>query len=267
MPGMDDLVPAILGGRDQPHPYAQGVIQSWDPDTFENVVRVHGENLRNLPVKSSVEALTYKAGDTVILARWPSSRRGMSSWWIDGRAVIPGTGRGEEAIAFMTTALGSAVARAVIGNSVYFGEVSGNADLSYPSSTFVDPDSGDPGPTVEDVPVTDSGRVIVTFGASINPHFPDTSLASHAMGISVTGATTVPATTARETGPIVGTFGSDGTDGTLYIGDYSRSELITGLNEGLHTFTAKYRAQPVGGIDTSTGTTRFTDRYIQVIAF
>lgn len=256
--GTDDLAPLLMPEA-QPLQYAQGVIKSWHPDTFENVVDVHGNDLENLPVKSSVEALTYQEGDTVILARWPSSRGGTGTWWIDGRAVIPGTGRGEEAIAFMTTTLGAAVAKSVIASSIFSAVNDGNQDVNYPSGGFVDPDSGTPGPTIADVEIGDSGRALVQLDSAIFPNEPTSGAVSAQFGVSVSGATTLLANPDRAISMVQ--FAGVGTIACQCAGTI----LLTDLNPGLHTFTGKYLADVISG--TPPASARFNDPTITVTAF
>lgn len=264
MPGMDDLASILTPSRGAP-PYAQGLIKSWDPDTFENVVLVHGRDLQNLPVKSSVEALTYQAGDTVILARWPGSREGTSSWWIDGRAVIPGTGRGEEAIAFMTTALGSAVARAVIGNSVFYDFVE---ELGFRESfdTFGDLDAvaGD-GPEVS-FQLTGT-KFIAVWGAWVHTSIstPASEVdASGSMSLDIVGPTAV-APDATNAVKNAMSFPSLDDDQLRYDASLAFSRQFTSMSPGDYTVTAKYAIEDHGSSLSSH--VLWGTRWVLIIAF
>lgn len=77
--------------------HAQGVIKSWDVETFANTVTVDGVEFRDLPVASGVEALTYQPGDVVLVEKWfPGGRRGelgVGTAWIRGRVITLGRTR------------------------------------------------------------------------------------------------------------------------------------------------------------------------------
>lgn len=236
MAGTDDLAPLMTPRPPQP-PYGQGVLKAWDPDTFENIVQFRGDDLVNLPVKSSVEALTYRPGDTVILVQWPSSRGGSGSWWIDGRAVIPGTGRGEEAIAFMTTALGSAVARSVIGSSVFFDETIGQGERDV-FNTFGDLEDalGDPTLGPERTFTLDGDKFIAVWGATFNADSrPGTDVQGY-MSLDIDGPTSVAPTIfgARK-------FSSSNDGGAFTDESLAFGRVYDSMTSGEYTVTAKYR--------------------------
>lgn len=88
----DDLA-AIFSGQDREHTgYGQGILLSFDPNTFENTVDFRGATLTNLPVAVGIEALTFRPGDSVLLMKWTPTGGGLSSYWIAGRPIVPGAG-------------------------------------------------------------------------------------------------------------------------------------------------------------------------------
>lgn len=88
---MSDIVPLLV-----PRPetmglrFSQGIVQQWNPDTFENLIDWRGVSLSDVPVLGSVEALSFEPGDVVGMLGW-NPEGGTSSWWILGRISIPGT--------------------------------------------------------------------------------------------------------------------------------------------------------------------------------
>lgn len=77
--------PTTMGLR-----FGQATVLEWDNNTFENTVEFRGVTLENVPVLSSVVALTLQPGDIVGLLGW-SPTGGMGSWWIIGKLVLPGS--------------------------------------------------------------------------------------------------------------------------------------------------------------------------------
>lgn len=218
------------------------VIREWNADTFENVVEYEGQLFRNLEVSSgaSIEAMTYGPGVRVELEGWfPGGRRGelgIGTYRIKGRVIKPGTGAAEQAIAFMQTALGSAVAAGVFAARVHVDHVATQETTT--SSTFTDLTTV--GPTVADVPISATGVAIVHLSclAEANTIGSTSSAVSGDMGFAVSGATTVAAG-ANQRWLSVGHF--DNTNDTSASLQLGITLVIDGLNEGDHTFTAKYR--------------------------
>lgn len=265
MAGTDDLAPLLTGGPQEP-PYGQGLLKAWNPDTFENVVHFRGADLVDLPVKSSVEALTYQAGDTVILARWPSSRGGSSTWWIDGRAVIPGAGRGEDAIAFMTTALGAAVARSVIGNSVFFDIVAaGGGRTAF--DTFGDLEQLSSPTLGPEVTFELSGtEFLAIWGchATATPNTAEEHRVEMYMSLDVTGPTnTGPTATIHSAAQDV-SFPDLPNTRTITESPVG-SRKYTGQTPGSYTATAKYLVVDQGL--SSLAQARWASRWLLIIAF
>lgn len=153
------LVPTDRGGALR---FGQGTILGWNPDTFENEIEWRGTTLSNLPVLSGADALTFREGDQVgLLGSDPGGKQGASSWSILGRLVVPGTGRGTEAVGFLSTQLASAISAAVFADRI---KSATNAELGNRSSAGFGDLNGsnpsDPGPDVI-VDISDTGTAIV----------------------------------------------------------------------------------------------------------
>lgn len=235
--------------------FAQGILRSWDSSTFENTVDVRGGRLTNLPVAAGVEALTYQAGNVVLLSRWkPRSGRGLATYWIGmgGRVIFPGTGAAESTIAFMRGTLvkqiiddlvaellvspaGQDLAAFVIGQRAHAAVVA--TDQATTSTSFTD--LATVGPVVPDVPVSAAGKAIVWVGShSFATSQTPTSSQFGVMSFEVTGATArAPSNDRAFTLGYVDVHELSAVDATA-----TTAVLLTGLSEGLHTFTAKYRS-------------------------
>lgn len=152
---------------------------------------------------------------------------------------------------FMRPELISAVSAQVFADRIKFDYVS--ATGSTQGTSFGDLGSGS-GPTVSNVEVTDTGRVLIMLGAFISP--PATTLGSAGtMDVQVSGATSIA--------PAVGqhsyALGHSGSGAPNVSMDASKVSVIEDLNPGMHTFAAKY----VHSIDPVT----FARRLLVVIAF
>lgn len=224
-----DLFAAAPAGPGQPITYRQGTVLEWNPRTAENTVRVGSTDLVNLPILNTGEAALLTAGATVGIMVAGSTMA------ILGRLTIPGT---PEAV----TAL------EIVSNNVY---TAVNADYGERSTTAWDDPTGTAGPTVSDVYIGRSGKAIVMVSATIAtgglPYL------GGGMSYVITGATTRAA-------PAAGTdltLQAD-TDGGFGFGA-TRVFVEEGLNQGLHTFTAKYRSAVADIV-------AFQDRVLVVIA-
>lgn len=156
----------LLSGMGQPGSltsFGQGRILTWNPSTFENSVAYRGGVLTNLPVMSGPDALTYKADDIVSIQS-SSPNGGAATHWIAGRIIIPGPGKGEEAIAWMTSELGRRIAAAVFAERI-------GVDLIFNSESRTNSSFGDlatVGPTVSEIDVTDAGQLIVFMSSRMD---------------------------------------------------------------------------------------------------
>lgn len=99
-----------------------------------------------------------------------------------------------------------------------------------------------PGPTVTDVPVSESGEAVVIVGCA-NQANPDAGAGSSGglMSFAISGATTRAADDADSMRCVLTNHNSEGPNQTSTV-RASMGVVVTGLNAGLHTFTAKYRA-------------------------
>lgn len=252
----DDLASVLIAPQREHAGYGQGILVSFDTETFENIVDYRGTRLTNLPVLSGPDALTYQAGDVVLLMRWSPTGNGLASYWIAGRPVIPGAGRGEAAVSFMSGALARAISAEVFADRIFTDEVAPQVQISN-QTTFGDL-PGSAGPTVT-ATIGDSGVAVVAFGCRIEASTNATpSTATGYMSIEVSGSTSVSPSVEDSFRWQMGDVGLSGTrvDGVRA----SSVRPITGLNPGEHTFTAKYRT------GTSDATVGFDSRALTVIA-
>ncbi|HLU43500.1 MAG TPA: hypothetical protein VKZ67_00530 [Natronosporangium sp.] len=254
----DDLTPLLTRrGGGGGVSYASGVIRSWNPTTFANVVEVRGTVFRNLPVLASTDALTYTTGDVVGLISYdPTGSRGATTWAIAGRWVIPGSGSAERIIQFLQTSLarrlvdelvqellisesGQELAAFVLASRIKSATAAPSVLTS--SSTYVALSGG---PEVTDVPVSESGKMLVMVGCegvvSSAIGQPDQAAA---MSFAISGATTRPAS--DDEAYIVAYVDID--EVSFFHGRSMAVAEITGLNPGLHTVSARYRKVFGGG--------------------
>lgn len=220
----DDLAPLLAPPAGPTVGFRQGVIREWNQATAENTVEVGGALLTNLPILNTSEALLLQPGDVVGI------RTVGASWYIEGRITVPGTPAAASAM------------RAISDRMVT--DVNVNFD-STSSSNWGDLASVGPQVTVTIGP---SRKCLVLIGA----RFSGADLNAE-MSFEVTGASSLApvgyrAAAARIPATGVGVFTP------------ARSVYLTnadGLQAGVNTFTAKYRA--IAGT-----TALFTDRTMVV---
>lgn len=226
----DDLA-TLFGGSpdDADMRYGQGVIRAWNPATFENIIEWRGTLLTNLPVWSGADALTYQVGDVVSLR---GTGAGASTWAIDGRLIMPGPGAGARTVDWMTTALASELAAAVFAQRMFTSSIAGQGTRS--AATFGDLDDR-VGPVVN-ATIGQSGKALVMVSATITTG--GGIYTGGLMGFQISGATSRAPSVA------------DSLEGSMSAESFSQSAtrvtLVTGLNPGAHTFTAKYRSVAAG---------------------
>jgi hypothetical protein len=190
----DDLLPLLtkaatqnqplLSGMGQPGSltnFGQGRILAWNPSTFENSVAFRGGVLTNLPVMSGPDALTYKPDDIVSIQS-SSPNGGAATHWIAGRIIIPGPGKGEEAIAWMTSELGRRIAASVFASRIKF-DIVPDIESGAPGASFGDLPTV--GPTVSEVDITEAGVMIVFISA--NMQLPAAGFVGAYMSVEVDG--------------------------------------------------------------------------------
>jgi len=207
---LTDLFTAQPTGPATPIMYRQGIIQTWNPTTLQNTVRVGQTTLTDLPVLGVAEAASYREGTTVGLAIINST------WAIIGRFVIPNTDDAQDAI----TQISQRAQTATI-----------LTQESTDSSTFVD--LATVGPQVLNVRIPASGKVEVVISAQFTAHDPD-PVSVGSVGVQVSGSTTIA---------------PDSKQSLLFLApnpagiQASRSVLFTGLPVGGNChFKLMYRA-------------------------
>lgn len=205
--------------------YRQGVILTWNPSTLENTIDVDGVPLVDLPVLGSAEAATFEVGDVVGLhLMLPDHRRG-ATWAIVGKFVIPNTADAFTALSFLSS-------------TIYADEV----DTLESSSSTSYTDLATLGPSVSDVLVGPSGRVLVTVSCTFEVQHVvgDLQPAIVYMSFVGNGPTTVNASDINSVSLGCNMQATVGNHVIVY-GRFSKESLIDGLTAGLYSFTAKYR--------------------------
>lgn len=232
--------------------FGQGTITAWNPDTFENKVLWRGVTLTNVPILSTVEALTYAPGDVVGLLGWAPGG-GAGSWWITGRIITPGPGAAAKAIQFFQTTLAREISSEIFADRIKSDVIAANESTT--SEAFTDLATVGPQVTVE---ISEVGLAIVMLSARIGNNVAggDPDIRGF-MDFEVTGATSRAAVFDTSLGLIVVADAST-TGHAIRAGVQSP---VT-VNPGTNTFTAKYRRE--GG---APDPAYFDDRRMIVIGF
>lgn len=258
----DDIVSLLLSGN-TPQPllaglgeaggnaqYGQGRILAWDATTFENRIAYRGAEITNMSVLSGPDALTYRQDDVVAVMSF-SPNRGATAYWIMGRVIVPGPGRGAEAIEWMTGELGRSIAASVFADRVRFDEV-------FPSENGATGTFGDLatfGPQIADIEITEAGKLLVFMACSFAP--PAAGFASGFMSFELEGPS--PQSAQFATAVDVGFNGPN--DGQMFVA-MTKHETVDNMLPGIYTVTAKYGSGNVNGPDVF-----FTNRELMTIAF
>jgi hypothetical protein len=254
--GSDDLAAVIVSPDREWSGRALGVVKSWNPDTFENVINVRTTDVPNVPLQQPLLGLTLTPGAVVMLDVWkPRSGKGSAVYAISGQWLPVGAGAAAKAVAFMRGALAKEISAEVFAERVHEGFVEDSDTLS-DQATFTDLDPA--GPEITDVNIT--------FGVAIV--WPSCSMAGTLdtgpnsvggyMGVEVSGATTIAADITKSFHLRQTNHNSDGinrTDGAL-----AGSTLVLPCAPGLHTFKAVYRT-----LSGPTTTVSFSQRSLVVI--
>lgn len=207
----DDLTSLLsAGGAGDYVRMGAGVVQAWDQQTAQNRIAYHGSELVNVPILNTNEALLLRPGDVVAIQQWKSS------YFIIGRVTIPGTAQ-------------AATALAMVANRILSAEIAGQGTGT--SSAFGDLTGTDIGPAVTGN-IGATGKAFVIVGATISSG--GAAYSGGLMGFEVSGATS--------RAPSVVDSLEDGMSAESFSFSNSRGILVTGLNTGEHTFTAKYRS-------------------------
>lgn len=243
----------------------QGTVIGWDPVTFANVINVDGVDILDVPVASGVEALTYQPGDVVLLEGWfPGGKRGelgIGTYWIRGRVITPGTGAADKTIEFLRTQLARELSVEIFQERVKSARIPFQEALDDTGFDFVD--LATPGPSVEADIVTGVALLFVSAIIQVNLIDP-TFAASGNMAFEVSGATMQDPLFSRSLVKSIQLPDAGASTETSSVGA-ANMFLLTDLNVGLNTFTAKYnaRSSPADGVDVAI----FSSRSISVFAF
>ena len=248
-----------FGGRGEDLRYMQGTVVAWDPATAQNVVRIRGTDHTNVPLIGGLDGLVMRPRDQVAILAW-SPNGGTAAYFIIGRLVVPGSPAAERSIEALQTdlargiidniveqligsAAGSQLIRGLIGQATEEDFIASQVDTSSTSWQ----DLGGPSVTVDIGP---SGRAKVEWGAVMT-----TTPGEHAsMSFQVSGATSQPPHGERSV--------QQQTDsGSAVVVTQSAQTRVTGLNEGTHTFAARYTTF------TSTGSGFWSNRYLIVTPY
>ena len=242
----DDLASIMVAPQREFAGWAQGIVKTWDPDTFENTISYRGATLTNVPVASGLEALTYQPGDVLMLSRWQPTGGGATSIRIGagGRVIIPGTGAAAKAIQFMQTTLAKQLAAQIFAERIHVSDGWG-FQAQTDQITWSDGGLGANNPTLTDIEITDAGFALITLtGRMIIDNVHTTvpgALMGAQMSMQITGATTVSPDSfgggafLEHRHKIAGTASGD------WNSIMAASVIVPQvLNPGLHTFAARY---------------------------
>lgn len=251
----ENLTPQLVKPLDSQLRLGQGIIRTWEASTFENTVEWRGQILQNVPVLAGTDALSYRAGDAVVLLG-NGLGSGASSWFILGRAVVPGPETGAEVIEFMQSGLvtqivddivvqlltsqaGQDLAAFVIGQRVH--SASEDAGGTRPDNNIYGDLGGgvaNPGPSVT-AQVSDAGVAVVFMTVRQAKSLPDFAGNTY-VGVQTTGATTVSPGTPGDGNSWITSLGGFSGDTASTAHRLTAIRVIEGLNPGEHTFTLKY---------------------------
>lgn len=262
--GTGDLAGVIVQRDREFVGFAEGVVRSWDPSTFSHTINVRGTDLHDLDVAAGAEALTIVPGDTVLLTKWkPRSRKGSATYRVGSgaRIIRPGTGAAAQTIAFLQTSLGSAISAGAFAARID-GDAVFTLDNLGQTSDWVD--LGTPGPAVADVDVSETGLALVLHGCEVGLTTSSSNLSARgSMSFEVSGATALPpGQDAVRIAQLGNTLGLPGDVSVSPNANVMTASWVP-LNEGQHTFTAKY-----DGVTSAAGNwITFQRRFIIVVSF
>lgn len=246
----DDLASVLIAPDREFAGYGQGILLDFDPETFANRVDYRGSQLVNLPVLDRVGALSYTAGEVVLLMKWrPAGGKGAGSYWIAGSPIIPGVGNAEEAVAFLSSNLAQQISAEVFAARTAADSVD-LVENSTSSSILTFTDLATVGPTVE-VDISEAGKMYVFFSSVVQLNNVDGSASVNRQGTvsyDISGATTRAASLARS-GEFQMNFAShNGTNPHVINTGATVGRVFAeeGLNPGTHTVQLKYSATTTG---------------------
>jgi len=219
------------GGADLAH--YTGRILSWDEATGLNSVEINGSPVGNLRVLQSGIGLVYQPGDVVLV------EKRMSQWYILGKVAAPGASAGNQ-IQSQTVAANQST------TSTSYGDL----------ATY--------GPEVS-VYIGSSRRCLILFSANVvsltNAGTPTLIFVGGTAAVQVSGASTIAPNSPYCGGQVWYATASAPVGFQMVSSQLALLTAANGLNQGMNTFTLKYRA-----IATNPGA-NFIDRNITVIPF
>lgn len=219
------------GGADIAH--YTGEVLSWDDLTGLNSVRVNGGVVSNLRLIQGGIGLQYQPGDTVLV------EKRMSQWYILGQVKAPGVGAANQ-IQSQTVAANQST------TSTSYGDL----------ATY--------GPEVS-VYIGSSRRCLVLFSANVvslaNAGTPTLIFIGGTAALQVSGASTIAPGSPYCGGQVWYATASAPQGFQMVSSQLALLTAADGLNQGMNTFTLKYRA-----IAANPGAS-FIDRNITVIPF
>lgn len=220
------LFGAPPAGSAQDVRYRQGTIVTFDPITLSNTVEVGGTVLTDLPVLGVGESTLLVPGAVVGLLLIGERGRGQTLA-IEGRLVIPNTAAAADAVS-------------LISSRIYADEIGGTDSTS--SSTFGDL-SASTGPTLNDVVVGPSGRLLVFSSCTFN-YSSTNATAGGEMSFEYTapGGTISSPVAFDGRGPTSHLQATGVAITTLVIDGKTRHKLLSGLTPGTYQFVSKYRS-------------------------
>jgi hypothetical protein len=237
----DDLASVLIQPNAEFAGWGQGIIKSWNPDTFENVIVYRGGEHPDIPVASGVEALTYQAGDLVMLSRWQPTGGGATTLRIGagGRVIVPGSGAASKSVQFMQTNLAKEISAEVFADRItdagsIFNDASFTAATSPPGGFAAHP-TGDP-VVISGIEIIN--KALISISAHIIIVLASGGPASGEVGVRITGPAG-PDSAVIE--PSIGNWlvfnfsgGSTGSVGSTR----TRGRI---LDPGVYTFETRYR--------------------------
>lgn len=255
----DDLAQLFVPPNvENPPRYVQGILEEWNPETFNNAVRYRGAVLRDLAVINGIEALSFETGITVSLLGQSGTGQ-LTSFAILGRYIQPGSDATSKAIASLQSNVAEQIAAEIFANRitaaidtaiVTTADSAGYQELGGP---LVVVDIGPTGKALVFLSAVMSGDDTSAVGAS--------ATVGARMSFEITGATVQAGSNERSLA-----FDSVvGVGGAITLHEFAirpgTTILVEGLNPGIHTFNCIYaRLRPGTPIE-------FADRVIAVIAF
>jgi len=225
---LERLFAPPLASPSQDMRYRQGVILAFNQITLQNTVQVGGSQFTDLPILGVGES-TLLAPGAVVGVISVLSERGVATWAIVGRMVIPNTTDAFNAISLLSSSIVTAAIETQESTS---------------TSSYVDLTTVGPSVTVT---VKQTGRILLILSCQIQ--WIDGDPADGRGGevtVDMTGANVIG--TATNEGPIRLTNFNGVNAGTSMSlqGTYTQAVVVSGLNAGATTIKMMYKARPAG---------------------